>query len=93
MLSYKQSAEEVLIERTVKTTIEILYDKGLLDNYDNADEVLKHYLFAEWQRPDLNPINDNDDVFQRSFPCLNLKNCDKTQALPISIERKKTCFQ
>ena len=33
----KQSVEEVLIQRAVKTTIQILYDKGLFDNYQNAD--------------------------------------------------------
>ena len=38
--NYKQS-EEVLTGRAVKTTIQILYGKGLFDNYDNADEVLK----------------------------------------------------
>ena len=29
----KQSVEEILIQRAVKTTIQILYDKGLFDNY------------------------------------------------------------
>ena len=33
----KQSVEEILIQRAVKTTIQILYDKGLFDNYANAD--------------------------------------------------------
>ena len=28
----KQSVEEILIQRAVKTTIQILYDKGLFDN-------------------------------------------------------------
>ena len=28
----KQNIEEILIQRTVKTTIQILYDKGLFDN-------------------------------------------------------------
>ena len=36
----KQSVEEILIQRAVKTTIQILYDKGLFDNYANADKVL-----------------------------------------------------
>ena len=35
----KQSVEEILIQRAVKTTIQILYDKGLFDNYPNADKV------------------------------------------------------
>ena len=38
-------SEEVLIERAVKTTIQILYVKGLFDNYDNADEILKIIYF------------------------------------------------
>ena len=33
----KQNVEEILIQRAVKTTIQILYDKGLFDNYANAD--------------------------------------------------------
>ena len=36
----KQSVEDILIQRAVKTTIQILYDKGLFDNYANADKVL-----------------------------------------------------
>ena len=35
----KQSVEENLIQRAVKTTIQILYDKGLFDNFQNADKV------------------------------------------------------
>ena len=39
----KQSVEEVLIERAVETTIQILYDKGLFNHYNNGDasKVLK----------------------------------------------------
>ena len=33
----KQSVEDILIQRAVKTTIEILYDKGLVDKFQNAD--------------------------------------------------------
>ena len=32
----KQSVEEILIQRAVKTRIQILYDKGLFGNYANA---------------------------------------------------------
>ena len=53
LLSHKQSMEEILIERAVKTTIQTLYDEGLFDNYDNADEVLKYYLFVQRRRSDL----------------------------------------
>ena len=36
----KQSIEDILVQRAVKTTIKILYDKGLIDNYASADKVL-----------------------------------------------------
>ena len=35
----KQSDEEVIIEKAVKSTLQKLYDKGLFDNYDKADEI------------------------------------------------------
>ena len=53
----KQSVEEVLIQRTVKTTIQILYNKVLFDNYDEADEILKAFLFVGRRRPDLEKVN------------------------------------
>ena len=57
----KQSVEEILIQRAVKTTIQILYDKGLFDNYANADKVLEHFLFTSRRRGDLSDqINDTD---------------------------------
>ena len=40
----------------MKTTIRIIYDKVLFDNYDHGDEVLKEYLLLEVnkrRRPDL----------------------------------------
>ena len=42
----KQSVEEILVQRAVKTTIQILYDKGLFDNYANADKVLEDFSFT-----------------------------------------------
>ena len=42
----KQAVLDVLIQRAVKTTIQILYDKGLFDNYANADKVLEDFLFV-----------------------------------------------
>ena len=30
----------------MKTTIQILYDRGLFDNFQNAEEVLKDFLFV-----------------------------------------------
>ena len=55
----KQSVEEILIQRAVKTTIQILYDKGLFDNYANADKVLKDFLFTTRRRADLEVVNDD----------------------------------
>ena len=49
----KQSVEEILIQRAVKTTIQILYDKSLFDNYANADKVLEDFLFTTRRRGDL----------------------------------------
>ena len=46
MRNDKQSGEEVLIERVVKTTIQIRNDIGLFDHYNNGDE-RKHHLFTE----------------------------------------------
>ena len=43
----KQSVEDILIQRAVKTTIQILYDKGLFDNYAKADKVLEDFLFCD----------------------------------------------
>ena len=48
---------EVIFQTAVKTTIQILYDKGLIDNYDNADEVLKDFVFIR-RRVDLEKVND-----------------------------------
>ena len=53
----KQSAEEILVQRAVKTTIQILYDKGLFDNYANADKVLEDFLFTTRRRADLSEEN------------------------------------
>ena len=49
----KQSVEEISIQRAVKTTIQILNDKGLFDNYANADKFLEEFLFTTRPRPDL----------------------------------------
>ena len=52
--------EQVLIGIAVKTTIQILHDKGLFDIYYNAHEVLKDYLLIdevnERRRPDSEEI-------------------------------------
>ena len=54
----KQNVEEILFQRAVKTTIQILYDKGLFDNYDNADKVLEDFLFTTRRRGDLSEDNN-----------------------------------
>ena len=36
----KQSVEDILFQRAFKTTIQILYDKGLFDNFQNADKIV-----------------------------------------------------
>ena len=43
----KENVEEILIQRAVKTTIQILYDKGLFDNYANADKVLEDFYLHQ----------------------------------------------
>ena len=53
----KQSVEDILIQRAVKTTIQILYGKGLFDNFQNADKVLEDFLFTTRRRPDLSEEN------------------------------------
>ena len=46
----KQNVEEILIQRAVKTTIQILYDRGLFDNYANADKVLEVFFYNKAKR-------------------------------------------
>ena len=54
----KQSVEEVLVQRTVKTTIQILYDKRLFDNVQNSEELLKDFLSSTKRRPDSEKVKD-----------------------------------
>ena len=53
----QQHVEDILFQRAVKTTIQILYDKGLFDNYANADKVLEDFLFRTRHRGDLSEDN------------------------------------
>ena len=55
----KQSVEDFLIERAVKTTIQILYEKGLFGNFQNANKVLEKFLFTTRRRVDLEDVNDD----------------------------------
>ena len=50
-LSRKQSVEERLVQRAVKTTIQVLYDKGSFGIFPNADKVLKDLLLVQRRRP------------------------------------------
>ena len=57
----KQNVEDILIQRAVKTTIQRLYDKGLFDNYANADKILEDFLFTTRRRIDLSEqVNENE---------------------------------
>ena len=62
----KQSGE-VLIQRAVKTTIQLLHGKKLFDIYDYADEVINNFLHfdevKERCRIDLDELNE-DNVMQ-----------------------------
>ena len=55
----KQSVEDILVQRAVKTTIQIFYDKGILDNYANADKVLEDISCTTRRRGDLEEVKDN----------------------------------
>ena len=49
----KQNVQGFLIQRAMKTTIQILYDKVLFDIYANADKVLEDFRFTTRRRGDL----------------------------------------
>ena len=49
----KQIVEDILIQKVVRTTTQILYDKSLFDNYANADKILEDFLFVSRRRGDL----------------------------------------
>ena len=53
----KQNVEDILIQRAVKTTIQILYDKGLFDKFRRADKDLEDFLFTTRRRDDLSEEN------------------------------------
>ena len=59
----KQAVEEVLIQTAVKTTIQTLYDKGLFDKFQNAEEVMKDFLFTTRRRTDLEKVIDDVQGF------------------------------
>ena len=53
----KQNVEDILIQRAVKTTTQILDDKGLFHNFQNADKVVEDFLFTTRSRGDLSEDN------------------------------------
>ena len=55
----KQSEEDILIQRAVTTTLQILYDKGLSDKFQKTDKVSEDFLFTTRRRRDLEVVNDN----------------------------------
>ena len=62
LLSVKQSFECVLNKKTLKTTIQLFYDKGLIDVFPNEKKVIRDFLFVTRRRLDLKEVND--DVIQ-----------------------------
>ena len=55
----KQSVENFFIQRAVITTIQVLYDKRLLDSFHNANNVLENFLFITRRRPNFEKVNDD----------------------------------
>ena len=53
----KQTVEEVLVQGTVKTTIQKLFDKGLFDAFPKADKVLQDFFFTTSRKLDLGQVN------------------------------------
>ena len=52
--------EVILIQRAVKTAIQVFYDNGLFDNYANADNVLEDFLFTTRRKIDLSGQVNHD---------------------------------
>ena len=57
----KQTIEDNSIQRAVETTIQILYDRTIFDNYANADKVSEDFLFTKRRIGDLSE-QVNDDI-------------------------------
>ena len=61
----KEHVEEILFPRAVKTTIQILHDKRLFDNFQIFDNVLQEFSFTTRRTPDLS--EQVNDVIQRVY--------------------------
>ena len=70
----KQNVEEILIQRAVKTAIQILYDKGLFDKFQNADKVLEDFSFTTRRRPDLED-NTKLYLYEYLYLCIHTFIC------------------
>ena len=71
LLSNKQSIEEFLIQRGVKTTKQLLWGKKLFDSSPNAEKFSKDFLFVTRPRPNLEEVYD---IFQRFCSQLQIEN-------------------
>ena len=45
--SNKQYVEEVLIQKTAKTTLQRPFDKGFFDSNANADKVVEDFFYSQ----------------------------------------------
>ena len=55
----KQNVEDLLIQRAVKTTKQILYDKGLFDEFQNADKVFEVFCLPQGEEETYQKIIHN----------------------------------
>ena len=57
----KQPVKEILIQRAMETTFQILYDKGLFHGFPSSDKVLEDFLFVTRRRGGLSEeVNDDN---------------------------------
>ena len=85
--------EEILIQRDVKTTIQILYDKGLFDNFPNADKVFKNFGFVTRRVACLEEVNAVIQCFSHKYHLKNkAKSNIKIQQLLSSIGLDNVCI-
>ena len=71
----KQSVERFLIEKAAKTTVQVLYVRGLLDfyNHGNAHESPKDFLPIENNNRSRLDLEEVNDVFQQFCSKLRFK--------------------
>ena len=59
----KQSVEGMLVQESVKTTIQIIYDKGLFDDFAKSDKVLEDFSFTTNCKAHLEEVNADIQCF------------------------------